>query len=362
MNVVEDTSGMRPQLGDVNITLPITFDYSGGRKDKNKSAKLWSVILSVIGLIITIGILIGNQRIYVKIPLAIVVVLAFMFVIRFLLLKESSKKENYKKLLANDYKLDYKTIWGIYRVEDAHPYYCRFRNGKSALYIRLNKDVILGKYAESEYQHYEAISDAYNLAGAGKVQMVHIDYMDNVGTDERLEESFISLEDVSNPDLKDLLTDIYGFQQSNMLRRVSTFDVYAFIWTGSDITAWNTISRILNCFLDANYRSYQILNERDLRELTKVVFNLNDFSVVDASSNVFETDESSSIVPISVEDVNGEVTILNKTSEEKKAEREAKRKESEARQREIDRRKKEKRSKTKKEENKEESDIYKDMF
>lgn len=99
-----------------------------------------------------------------------------------------------------------------------------------------------------------------------------------------------------------------------------------------------------------------------MRELTKVVFNLNDFSVVDASSNVFETNESSSIVPISVEDVNGEVTILNKTSEEKKAEREAKRKESEARQREIDRRKKEKRSKTKKEENKEESDIYKDMF
>ena len=285
---VEDTSGMRPQLGDTSITLPITFDYSGGRKDKNKSAKLWSIILGIIGIIVTIGTLFGDQKIYLRVPLAIGIFFIFFFIIRFLLLKEGKRKEEYKKMLSKDYELEYKDIWGIYKVEDLHPFYCRFRNGKSGVYIRLNKDVILGKYVESEYQHYEAIADAYNLAGAGKVQMVHIDYMDTVGSDERLEDSFIALEDVSNPDVKDLLTDMYSYQQNNIQKRVSTFDVYAFLWTGNDITAWNTISRILNCFLDANYRSYQILNERGLRELTKTVYNLNDFSVLEASSSTFE--------------------------------------------------------------------------
>lgn len=358
---IEDNSGMRPQLGDANITLPITFDYSGGRKDSEKSVKLWSVILTIVGIILTLGVLFGDNKIYIKVPLAVVVAFGFMFVIRFFLLKEGKKREDYKAMLANDYKLDYKNIWGIYKVEEMHPYYCRFRNGKSGVYIRLNKDVILGKYSESEYQHYEAIADAYNLAGAGKVQMVHIDYMDNVGTDERLEESFISLEDVENPDLKDLLTDMYSFQQANLLRRVTTFDVYAFLWTGNDYMAWNTISRILNCFLEANYRSYQILNERDLREFTKVVFNINDFSVSDASAHAFESTGTASITPISVTDKEGNVTVLNKTSEEKIAERKARLAEQEAQRRELERRKKDKK-KRKPKNSDNDNDLYNDMF
>lgn len=358
---IEDSSGMRPQLGDANITLPITFDYSGGRKDSEKSVKLWSVILTIVGIILTLGVLFGDNKIYIKVPLAVVVAFGFMFVIRFFLLKEGKKREDYKAMLANDYKLDYKNIWGIYKVEEMHPYYCRFRNGKSGVYIRLNKDVILGKYSESEYQHYEAIADAYNLAGAGKVQMVHIDYMDNVGTDERLEESFISLEDVENPDLKDLLTDMYSFQQANLLRRVTTFDVYAFLWTGNDYMAWNTISRILNCFLEANYRSYQILNERDLREFTKVVFNINDFSVSDASAHAFESTGTASITPISVTDKEGNVTVLNKTSEEKIAERKARLAEQEAQRRELERRKKDKK-KRKPKNSDNDNDLYNDMF
>lgn len=361
MSTIEDKSGMRPELGDTSITLPITFDYSGGRKDKEKNVKLWSVITGVIGVIVTVGILLGDNAFYIKIPLAVAVAFGFSWIIRYIFLKERVKKEAYKGMIANDYKRDYKVFWGIYKVEDLHPYYCRFRNGRSGLYIRLNKDVILGKYSESEYQHYEAIADAYNLAGAGKVQMVHIDYMDNVGTDERLEESFIALEDVSNPDLKDLLTDIYSYQQSNMNGRVTTFDVYAFMWTGNDITAWNTISRILNCFLEANYRSYQILNERDLRELTKVVFNLNDFSISDASAHAFESIGTAVITPISITDAEGNVTILNKTSDEKAAERKAKLEEQEAQRRELERRKKEKRNKKSNKEN-EDSDIYNDMF
>jgi len=213
----------------------------------------------------------------------------------------------------------------------------------------LNKDVILGKYVESEYNHYEAIADAYNLAGAGKVQMVHIDYMDSVGSDERLADSLIELGDVENPDLKDLLTDLYNFQQRNILSRVTTFDVYAFIWSGNDITAWATINRILNCFLEANYRSYRLLDEKALRDLTKVIFNLEDFSVVEASSLTFSNKSlRNSIVPISVVDEEGNLTVINKTSEEKKLERQAKADEAEAKKRELDRRKREKKLKKKK--------------
>lgn len=358
---IEDVSGMRPKMGDTHLTLPITFDYSGGRKDRVKSVRLWSIVLGIVGLLISIGILFSQKEFYIKIPLAIGLFWGVSLIIRFVLLKEGDKKEQYKGMLSNDYKMDYKELWGIYSVEDVHPYYCRFRNGKSGLYIRLNKDVVLGKYSEAEYNHYEAIADAYNLAGAGRVQMIHIDYMDNVGTDERLEDCLIGLESVSNPDIKDLLTDMYSYQQSSMNKRVTTFDVYVFLWKGNDITAWGTIERILKCFLQANYRSYQILNERDLRELTKTVFNLNDFSVTDASAHVFDSTETSHITPISITDEFGNVTVLNKTTQEKADERKYKQQEQEAQMRELDRRKKENRRKRSKKNIKENEDIY-DIF
>lgn len=354
----EDYTGMQPQLGDTSITLPITFDYSGGRKDKNKSIRIWAIIISVIGVIVAVGVLFGKNEFYIKVPLSIAIFYGVLLIIRYLFFKEGKRKEDYKAMIDNDYEVSYQEIWGIYSIEDVHPYYCRFRNGKSGVYIRLNKDVILGKYSESEYEHYEAVADAYNLAGAGKVQMVHIDYMDNVGSDERLEESFIAIEGVSNPDIKDILTDIYSYQQSNMQRRVSTFDVYAFLWTGNDITAWNTIIRILNCFLDANYRSYQVLDERELRELTKSIFNLNDFSVTDASATAFNTDDTASIKPISITDEEGNVRVINKTSAEKAEERKLHQEEEIATQRELLRRKKEK----KKKKTSEESDVYNDIF
>lgn len=339
---IEDKSGMRPKLGDTHMTLPITFDYSGGRDDIRKSVNLWSWILAIIGLILVFGTLFSDRVFYIKIPLAVIIGYAFAFVIRFILLKEYDKKEEYKKMISDDYRIDYKEIWGIYKIEDTHPYICRFRNGKNGVYILLNKDVILGKYTESEYRHYEAIADAYNLAGAGRVQMVHIDYMDGVGSDERLSESLAALSDVHNPDLKDLLTDMYSYQQINSKSRVTTFDVYVFLWTGNDITAWNTINRILNCFLEANYRSYRVLGERDLRDLCKIIFNLEDFSVVDASAHVFTDDLTSSIIPISVTDEYGNVTVINKTVEEKRKDHQVKEAEAEARKRELVRRKKEK--------------------
>lgn len=311
-----DESGMKPEMGDMTVTLPITFDYSGGRKEKSKSSKLWAIILIIIGIVVVIGILAGKSSLLAKLLLVALIIVGVMFFVRFVLLKEGKKRKAYDEMVANDFEFEYRNIWGIYNISEEHPYICRFRNGKSGMYIRLNKDVILGKYIEAEYNHYQAIADAYNLAGAGKVQMVHVDYMDNVGTDERLDESIKQLNDVSNIALRNCLTKIYSFQKNNLMRRVTTFDVYVFLWTGNDYTAWNTISRILGCFLDANYRSYTILDQEDIRELTKTIFNIQEFSITTASASAFNNVGKANITPISLQDVDGSIIKYNKTSEE----------------------------------------------
>lgn len=340
-------NGMRPKMGATSMSLPITFDYSGGRRESNRSRKFWSVIISIVCFIVGLGIMFNKQGSFF---FNILYGLVFMFVaslfVRFILLKEAKVRRAYISLLDSDYEKDNADIWGIYSIEDQYPFYCRFRNGKSGLFVRLNKDVILGKFSEAQFEHYEAISDALNVAGGSKVQICHVDYMDNVGTDERIEESFIQLSEVTNPDLKDVLTDIFTYQQEQMMERVTTFDVYLFMWNGSDINAWSTIQRILSCFLEANYRSYHVLDQTDLRELGKVLFNLHDFSVNDAISTAFTTNDSySGITPISLVKADGEEIKLDKTFEEKKLEREQKIKAEEARKAEIKRRKAEKKSK-----------------
>lgn len=359
--MAENISGMRPKMGDSSIMLPVTFDYSGGRRDSKKSKTLWAVIVGIIGLIVGIGIIFnkdGNPA--VNIILGIIVLYLVAILIRFGFLKEGKIRKEYITLMDDDYQCKTNNIWGIYDISSQYPYYCRFRNGKSGLFIRLNKDVILGKYSESEYEHYEAIGDALNLAGASRVQICHIDYMDNVGTDERLEESFINLSEVKNPDIKDVLTDMFSYLQNQMMLRVTTFDVYLFLWNGSDIGAWNTIQRILSCFLEANYRSYHILDRSDLRELPKTLFNLHDFSVVDATSHAFATSDYSGVVPIKKILPDGEEEIYNKTIEQKKEERERMLKEQELKKQEIKKRKEQKKSSSKKKNKKKDEEF--DLF
>lgn len=341
MNNEVDKTGMRPKLGQTSIIMPVTFDYSGGRKETQKTAKVFSIVLAVIGVIVGVGTIFSKKGFFLtNFIFGVAIMYVVLFVIRFFLLKEGKIREDRIKLQDRDYKKDLKEWWGIYNISDIYPYYCRFRNGMSGIFVRLNKDVILGKFTESEHEHYEAIGDAYNICGASNIKMCHIDYMDNIGTDERIEESFVALERVKNPDLKDLLTDVFTYQQEQMRERVTTFDTYLFMWSGSDVSAWNVIQRILSCFMQANYRSYHVLNESDLRELQITLGNLEDFSVIDAMMNAFVTESTVSINPISVSHGNGEVEILGKTRAQRKEEAILKEKEEELKKEELKRRKK----------------------
>ena len=355
--MAENISGMRPKMGDSSMTLPVTFDYSGGRRDSRRSKTLWAVVVGIIGVIVGVGILFNREgNIALNFILGVIFLYLMALVIRFGFLREGKIRKEYITLIDDDYKCSSNSIWGIYDISSQYPYYCRFRNGKSGLFIRLNKDVILGKYSESEYEHYEAIGDALNLAGASRVQICHIDYMDNVGTDERLEESFINLSEVRNPDIKDILTDMFSYLQNQMMLRVTTFDVYLFLWNGSDISAWNTIQRILSCFLEANYRSYHILDSSDLRELTKTLYNLHDFSVVNAASHAFAVGDYSGVVPIKKIMSDGSEEVYNKTMEQKREERARALKEEELKKQELKNRRERKKGKSKKDD--EEFDLF----
>lgn len=341
----ESSNIMRPEKGSLTIKIPITFDYSGGRKESNKSKYLWVGILLVLGLIISIGIMTSDEGFFlVNILFGLAVFYGVLLIIRFPILKEHKIRNNMAKMLEEDYKLETRNFWGIYSIDDVYPYYAHLRNGKTALYVRFEKDVILGKVDEAEYEHYEAIGDAYNLAGSKNISMCHVDYMDNIGEDERLNECFKQLSYIENEDIRYIMTDIYSNLKEEMNDMVSTFDVYVFTFNTRESIFWNNIQEVIKCMLDANYNSFTILNSNDLRELTKSLFNIHDFSVNEAEATAFESRNYQGVIPISLEKPDGSEIIFNKTLEEKQEARLLKEKEEELRKEEKRRRKRNKKS------------------
>lgn len=340
---------MRPQPGDTTIVLPITFDYNGGRSENSKTKVIWGVIISIIGTLVGIGTMTSSDGFFIlNIAMGIAILFCVSIVIRFFIFKEHKVRNRYAKMSDSDYKMEENNIWGIYSMDNEYPYYAHLRNGKTALYVLFQKDVVLGKYTDAEFEHYEAISDAYNLLGASKYGICQVDYMDLIGSDERLDQCFQSLAYIKNPDIRDVLTDIYTNLQESMNERVSTFDVYAFTFTGNESTFWQDINQVISCFLEANYVGFRILSSDDLRDLTKTLFNVHDFSTIKACSTAFSSNKNVGVVPIKVTYANGEEIIINKTSEELKEEKKLREKEKMALEDEKKRRKESKKNKKKK--------------
>ena len=350
---------MKPRKDSSIISLPVTFDYNGGKRDSIKSKILWSVSSLIIGGIVSVGVILSDGGFFLF-NLVAGLLLFFLVVvgIRFFILKEHKLRNEMIELEDSDYKIDYSNLWGIYEIDDTYPYYVHMRDGKTALYVQFEKDVIVGKEEDYEYHHYEAISDAYNLAGSMKIGMCHIDYMDIIGNDDRLNNCFLDLEEVQNPDMKDILHDVFSNLQDKMNESVSTFDVYVFTFRTSESTFWYSIQQVISCLLDANYVSFKILDRDDIRELTKSIFNLHDFSVMEANSTAFRKDYNyKGVVPIKLIKYDGSVVILNKTQSEKKAELKEKELEKTIRKEEL-----KKRRRNKKQENNVSSDIEFDLF
>ncbi len=319
----ETSNTMKPEMNDTTVHLPITFDYNGGSKEAKKSKYVWAGVSLVVGVIFSFGVIFSkNGFIALNILLGLVILYGTIIFVRFTILKEDKFRNDLVNLVDLDYKKTYADIWGISTISEEYPYYGHLRNGKIISFVQFEKDVILGKYSSTEYSHYEAIGDAYNLAGSQKIGMCHIDYMDNIGSDDRLAQCFSNLVDVENPELQEILAEVYTNLQEMMEDRYSEFDVYAFTAPRgvSEKAFEHSLNQIISCFLSANYVRFGYLNSDRIRDLVKSVYNLHDFSVVDASLDIFDNTRRVGVIPISFTDEEGNIEKINKTVSEKKEE------------------------------------------
>ena len=326
-----DGMDFRPQPGDTSINIPITFDYKGGRGQNTKGKVIVAIGISVITLIGILGTATNKQaELYIRCFAPCLIFYIGLFLMRFLVFNELWFSDVYEGLVADDYELKLENIWQIFDIDFEYPYICYFKNGYKGIFVRMEKDAITGKPDEAMYDHYEAVGDAYNIAHSLNMNICHIDYMDNVGNDSRLQKMYDDLAFVENPDMHEMLIDIYSHLQDEMSRNYASFDIYLFMTRDNINNFVYNMQAVCQRMLGGNFITYKVLDRYEIAKVCVALFNLHEFSIVDACENVLQNESSSGIIPISVTHGDGSVEEFNKTIAEKEvlaAERKRKEKE-----------------------------------
>lgn len=312
---------MEPQVGDDYINIPVTFDYHGGRGGNKKNKIIATIaIIVVVGIIMTGVILNDEMFIYKKLLIAFLAFYIGLVLLRFLIFRELYFSDIYEELLASDLVMDITQIWQIFEVGNEYPYICYYKNGYKGIFVKMEKGTVTGKTVENEFAHYDAVGEAYNLAHALNMNIVHVDYMDNVGKDTRLQHLYSNLSDVKNPDMQSMLIDIYDNWQLEMSMNYASYDIYLFLTRDRLELFIDNVQAVVNTMLGGNFITYRVMNRNDIANLCTALFNLHNFSVNDACEKALSYDVHNDIVPIKVTHVDGTVEVLNKTREEKREE------------------------------------------
>lgn len=311
---------MIPEKGSDVVQIPITFDSNTGSGLENGKYKgLWVFLNFVIWLFFTIIIFVAATGVWFFILFGVVSV-ASIYVNRFVIFRENFHRRKRRELKKNNYQFGTSQLWNIYEIRDKYPYMCYYANGYKGLFVVMEKDIIVGKPEDNKSNHREAVGDVRGFALKKNIEFTHIDYMDTVGEDSRIDNLFEQAENVANPDLRKLLIHIYDNVSGVMNNSYTSYDVYCFMSKSSDKIFFEDVLKVVSEFKrKANYIRFKVLNARDVGKLAKAVFGLGNFSAKQAGEDLFAELNPVSNLRVIWTEKDGERTVINKTTQELEA-------------------------------------------
>ena len=322
---------MIPERGDMEVSIPVTFDIQGHRDNlsiRKMVLGLFFIFLALVAMILLF--IFATDEFKPQLPL--IVFFGTFYFIRIFFIKEWKYKKKQRELRERDYKFNTKVFWGIYSINEYYPFVCNMANGNKAIFVAFDKDVIIGRDETADYDHYEAIANAYSIMFKKGIWCVHVDYADTVGKDNRLDSLFKNLTETENKDLRNETVRLYDYVQTYMYRSYADYDVYAFYYNGREEAFWDDLQPVIDALSEANYVRNRILSREEIGELCMTLMNLNEFSTTRATESVFlaNTRGGNNIKVIWTEK-DGVRKIVNRTREEIENERRVKAAESELR-------------------------------
>ena len=309
---------MYPEEGRTTIAIPMTFERKGGRSEDTSQRIILFLILTVLAVFIEVLTIVGSEFTLRTVLISALTIFIHQLVARKMVFREGYFKEQADTLERKDYVFDWKTFWGIYDVSDTKPYICTFKNEEKCMFVKLEKDIIIGDTIRLEYEHYESISEAYRKLSLANIPFKYIDMMDKIGNDDRLKVIYENIEETKSPILKEVYTCVFENLRYDMEKEYTSYDIFMFRSRLDDETFYHEVLSVLQSFLEGSYTSYTIMGSDDLEDFTATLMNLQEFSVNEACRDVLKTERRSlGITLIRGKKYDGEVVEYNKRREDK---------------------------------------------
>lgn len=308
---------MQPRQGDKVIKIPVTFDVNSNFRVRNAGIKLWLFVVVTIWVISSItALVVAETWLGYLFPLYSLFLLSY--IVRYIIFRERYYRSRRKELMENDFMFDQTLFWNIYEISSRFPHFVTFETGAKGLFVAFDKGVVIGRGENSDYYHHEALTLAYQQVLDRGLELYHIDYMDVLGKDSRMDSLFELAEKAKNDDIRRVLIRMYDYTASLMNNSFASYDVYVFVGRGREEDLWFEIEQCLTFFSQANYLRYQVLDQDALTKLVESLMNVKEFSANRANTTIFRKLNfyTSYVTPIWVEK-DGVRTVLNKTLEEK---------------------------------------------
>lgn len=308
---------LKPEQGDTKVAVPVTFDV----RSRTLQLKMSKIYISLAILAFTfIGwlvIMIISATNDFRIIASIIAFIIVPLVCRFGIIGEHKFRDNFELLREHNYYYTYDLFWNIYDTQLVNNNITAFLHttGTVSVFVALDKDVVVGKQDYSGFSHYEAISDAYNILAKKEITCFHIDYMDAVGEDPRLENLYANADKCKSADLKNIMLDMLDYMQWDMSGSFSSYDVYCFSAKLRPDMLVEEILPVVQLLLQGNYVRARYLDRNDIRKLTDTVLNIPDFSVTRTCDSLFSSGRTNHLKIIWTETDNKR-EIVNKTSRE----------------------------------------------
>ena len=158
--------------------------------------------------------------------------------------------------------------------------------------LRLERDTIVGKAEESSEKHFDAWSDFYRELHSKNLNFIQMNVMEPSGKDPRLNTLGVTASNASNANIRMALELEMGHLKRISNAMLSEFE-YILVYS-KQLSRMDTLTDdIIECtysLLDGAYASVKILNEKEIYELPKSLFNTLFFNGIQAQINVYKSE------------------------------------------------------------------------
>lgn len=294
--------------------VPETVDLRQKAKEtKGSNRTIMVIALILVWVVISVLIMLKMMnKIYIRIPFFIGSLYLLMIIIRVAIYNEGEVSNNFEYLLENDFEIQPDIFWDIYDIREGPVPIVSYTNGLRGVFIRFEKDVVVGKGDHARFKHYDGISNMMNAAMRNGLITVTIDTMDAVANEVDMGPMYEFIENSDIAPLKGTLEQCYAFGRNLMEASYSKTDVMLFLTRGTIQELEAGYKAVQAAAEGANYHRSTLLGKDDIQSLAQSIFNLEHFSINNAIKETLTKIQSTIIRPIKVIDDNGvELETIN---------------------------------------------------